>query len=351
MMSANVLLRPLTASDGPAFAGLSYSSSDGGVINYAANYMVDAFEAVKALHGEMDGVAATGRDGSRLTGVALVRYGQCQYESETHPFALISNLIVHPDFRGQGLAAQMVDWLIEKARARLGEAGVIVANLQHGNLASHKVFSRWLDKVAGPLAYLPLPTRLDAPITPSGLSIGPLAENEFEPFAEHLNTFYQHFNFHQPTTADCLAMLHERTPLSSPFRHPYTVVDAKGNLLAGLLVMEEYRLKQLEIRGLPAAIRAIDRIFHVIPPDSTIRGIYLDHLWFQPGQAQAARHLIETVRWIWSNRATNVSVYIDPRSPLNELFPKRPWSIVVRSQLAVGGPRELDTRRFVCPIY
>src|SRR5512133_1744028 len=96
-MKAAITFRPLTEKDGPAFAGLSYSCEDEGRIHYAANYKIDAVQAVRALHGDdMQGVAACARSSQRLVGVGLIRFGQCLYEGELLPFALLGNLIVHP---------------------------------------------------------------------------------------------------------------------------------------------------------------------------------------------------------------------------------------------------------------
>src|SRR5512133_983824 len=117
-MSSNVTFRPLTARDGPALAGLSFSSPDGGEINYASNYQIDAVRALEALHGDMEGVAASGRDQNRLVGTGLVRFGHCHFEGEIRPFGLIGNVIVHPDYRGQGLARQIVDCLLDRVKAR-----------------------------------------------------------------------------------------------------------------------------------------------------------------------------------------------------------------------------------------
>lgn len=351
-MQPNLQLRPLTEPDGPALAGLSFSAPVNGGIGYAANYYVDAVRGARALYGDMDGVAATPPGSTRMVGVGITRYGDCLYEGDLLPFALIGNLVVHPDFRNQGLIEALVEWQIQKARERVGEGGLLMANYQRGNLAYDRVFRRVLKGRAGPLLYHVLRGLPDAPTAPglNGLSVGPLGEDELEQFSARLNAFYEGFNFHQPASPATLSEQIARTPFTSPIRHAYAAVDARGNLLAGLLVNEEYRVRELEIRSLPASLALINRVLRIIPAGGAVREVLLNHVWFQPGQARAARHMIDTVRWIWANRATSFSTLIDPRGPLDALIPRRPWSVTTRTVLAVQGPRPMNGGRLIRPI-
>lgn len=351
-MQLNLHLRPLIDLDGPALAGLSFSAPVHGGIGYAANYRVDAVKGTRALYGDMDGVAACAPGSARMVGVGITRYGACLYEGEELPFALIGNLVVHPDFRHDGLVDALVEWQVNKARERVGAEGVLLANFQRSNQAYDRVFRRWLKERVGPLEYHVLRALPDAPseALPGGAAAGPLGEDEIEAFAGHLNDFYAGFNYHQPASAQSLAELVGRTPFSSPIRHAYAAVDARGNLLAGLLVNEEYRVREMEIRSLPPALSLINRLMRLVPDDGAVREVALDHLWYRPGALRAAQHLIDTVRWIWSNRATSFSVLIDPRGPLKPLFPNRPWSVMTRTLLASAGPRPVDVTRLVRPI-
>ena len=354
-MQLNLNLRPLIDEDGPAMAGLSFSAPNNGGIGYAANYRVDAVKGAKALYGDMEGVAACAPGSARMVGVGITRYGTCLVEGEPAPFAVIGNLVVHPDFRNLGLVDLLVDWQVRAARERIGAQGIMLANYQRSNLAYDRVFRRYMNDRVGPLEYHPLRGLPDAPQPHTAgadgpISAGPLAENEYETFASRLNEFYADYNFHQPASAQSLEALVRRSPVASPIRHAYTAVDARGNLLAGLIVNEEYRVRELEIRSLPRVMAALNRVIHHVPEDGSVREIILDHLWFRPGQMRAAQHLIDTVRWIWSNRVTTVSSMIDPRGQLKELFPSRPWSVMARVVLTASSPRPIDPNRLVRPI-
>ena len=353
-MQLNVDLRPLIDHDGPAMAGLSFSAPVQGGIGYAANYRVDAVKGTRALYGDMDGVAALQPGSARMVGVGITRYGECLYEGELLPFALIGNLVVHPDYRNHGLVESLVDWQVSNARARLGPQGVLLANYQRSNLAYDRLFRRWLKDRVGPLDYhilraLPDPPHPRDPAAAS-ITAGPLAEDEYEQFAGQLNAFYAGHNFHLPASAQTLVELVGRTPFTSPIRHAYAAVDSRGNLLAGLVVNEEYRVRELEIRSLPLALSLLNRVARHIPEDGIVREVLLDHIWFEEGHARAALHLIDTVRWIWANRATSFSILIDPRGPLKALFPTRPWSVITRTVLACAGPRPLDPEKRIRPV-
>ncbi len=350
-MQNGIALRSLREQDGPALAGLSYSVADGGFIQYAANYQIDAFRAVEAIHRDVQGVAAYSRDHSRLIGMGLVRFGQCQVEGEIRPYALLGNLIVHPDYRGQGLAARLVQWQVEKAREQCGEDTVIVTNFQVGNRISHRVYTRWLEHSAGTMEYIPMRTDPSAPPALPGTSTGPLDESEYADFAKNHNAFYHDSNFFEPISAQSLTDLTQRSPFKSPFRHAYGAFDPSGRMLAGLVVMEEYRLKQMEIRGLPKTLRVLNNILGMIPKDGAVREVYLDHVWAAPGQAPAARHLVDTVRWIWANRATNIAVLIDPKGPLRPVFPTYPWTVKARTHMLYHTPKEIPPGKPICPIF
>jgi GNAT superfamily N-acetyltransferase len=350
-MSVNVALQPLTEADGPALAGLSYSSPDNGSIRYTANYQIDAVQAVRALHGNMTGVAAYMPGSFRLVGASLVRFGECLLEGALQPFAMLSNLVVHPDFRTRGVEERLVAWQMDQAHRHTGADGVILANYQHKNTSTRLAFGRWLKESLGPVAYIPMQTRAEPPDSLPGISAGPVDEEAYDQFACWHNQFYQDYNFVQPLNPASLCALTQRTPFHSPFRHVYAAVDARGELLAGLVAMEEYRLKLMEIRGLPQFMRLFNSLVKYIPQDGQMREVYIDHLWYRPGQVQAARHLVEMVQWIWASRATNISVLIDPRGALRPVFPTRPWSIVARTTVAAHSGGRINPRRVICPIY
>jgi GNAT superfamily N-acetyltransferase len=349
MGADHVQLRELTGDDGPGLAGLSFSSSDEGLIRYAANYQIDAVQAIQAIHGNVQGVVAC--TGPRVLGVALVRFGVCRYEGRERPFALFGNLVVHPDFRGQGLATRMTRWRVDLAHRRLGEEAVLLANFQAGNTPSLKIVRRWARQIAGPFAYLPLRVRERPPAALPGVTFREAAPHEIPAFVDGLADFYQDYNLFQPLAPEALAGLVRRSPFEAPVRRLFVAAGRDGRLLAGLAALEEYRLKWMEVRQVSRLLRLLASFVRILPPDGAVRQVYLDRVWFRPGQPEAARRLVETLRWEYRQRASNLSVFFDPRGRLRELFGPRPWSVRTRSSLAVAGPEPLELNHLVCPIY
>jgi GNAT superfamily N-acetyltransferase len=349
-MDTSIILRELTEKDGPALAGLSFSSSDEGSIRYTANYQMDAVQAINAIHQDVTGVVAL-EGNTRLVGIGLVRFGSCYFEEKLHPFALLGNLIVHPDYRRRGLATRIAQWRIDQAVARLGKETLILANVQLGNTASVRTVQKWARQLSGPFLYFPLTTRPDRPAQPPGIAFQALEELDYSGFACGLNTFYQGYNLFQPVTPQSLEKAVSHSPFSSPVRRLYVALGPNGEPVAGLSAFEEYRLKTMEIRGIPLPLRIINRWVKLVPPNGTVRQVYLDRIWFSPGYTHAAQCLIEHMRWHWHGKISNLSVFFDPRSPLRALFKPKPWHLATRSSLAVCAPQEMDPSRLVCPIY
>lgn len=349
-MATNILYRPMTENDGPAFAGLSFSAADAGRVAYTANYLIDAYRAVQVIHGDMSGVVATTPDQQRVLGVGLVRYGRCQFEGEVRPFALLNNLIVHPDYRGRGIAAGIENWRLQNVRERLGENAVLLANFQRGNEYPRKTAGAWIKQVIGPTRYVLHKTRPTPPPPLAGVTVRHAREHEYAVFAGALNNFYGSTNLFIPETAASLKEDLARTPFDSPVRHIRVAVDEDGQLLAGMVVLEEYRLKTLEVRNMPAPLKLANRFFQVVPADGILREVYMDRVWYRIRQEEAARYLIESVRWEWQEKANLATVLIDPKGPLKELFPYKMWNSM-EGFVGVGGPVEIRGDRAFCPIY
>ena len=82
-------------------------------------------------------------DASGKTVVDLANFDQCRIEGGMIPSALFNTLMVHPDFRRQGVARRLSEWRMEQARLRLGDKGVMMADIQMGNKASDRTVKKW----------------------------------------------------------------------------------------------------------------------------------------------------------------------------------------------------------------
>jgi hypothetical protein len=51
-----------------------------------------------------------------------------------------------------------------------------------------------------------------------------------------------------------------------------------------------------------------------------LREISLSRFWHAPGQLEAARHLLETMRWEWRERGTSLVFFADVHDPVMRLL-------------------------------
>lgn len=351
MLASRITLRPFGEQDGRALADLSATSADGGALSFTAVYQVEPFQALKAIHGDPAGVIACAPDRDGLVGVSLMRFGRCQYESAERPYALINTLMVHPDFRRQGIAGQMTAWQVHFIRENYGPDAVILANIQQGNTASHKTFLHYCPQRLEPFIYLPLKA-LGAPPRPlEGYTVRPAEVSEFGEIAAELNALYHEYNLFPHQTAQHLAVWCAESPLETPIHHYLVVTDAHGRIQAGLAVTEEYRLRTIRLVQMPDPLRLLNHFMQIVPADGLLRELYLDRIWFNPGFEPAARFLIDTVRWEWRDRATNVGFFFDPRGALRRILPMQPWTPSTKMSIVVQASPAISPGRFVYPLY
>jgi GNAT superfamily N-acetyltransferase len=348
-MQPEISLRQLIPSDGEAYAALVANSPDTGRISTAQHYNLDAYQALKAIHGNFTGVVAEHSGFQGFVGAGLIRFGECQYEGEIRPYAFLNTLVVHPDFRRRGIASQLAKWRLEYARNKIGPDGIIWAIIQRGNIGSELTARKWQGQfLQDRILLIPLRPRMNPPQIIRDYRISALPTNQSHRVSGQLNNFYQSFNMFTPRSKIELEGWSVASPFNESFRHFLIVLNANDEKVAGLVLTETYKLRYLQIVKAPFMARMANRILHVVPSDYIMREINLSHIWFAQGQIKAARYLLETVRWEWRNKASSFIIWIDPICPFIDLFNLRPWTLKTETSIVLQSKIKMSEDK---PVY
>ncbi len=257
---------------------------DGGLVQFTMQCAVDAYTATQALLlPELYGVVAERHGTPGLVGAANVSFGPFMFGAEERPCALLSNLMVHPDYHRQGIAHALTGWRLQKVHECLGENAIVFANSQSGNGASLANANHWCERLIGPLVTAAFPPLTRCPRLPQTITIRAAEAHEFPAIANHLNTFYRDYNVYQFQTPETLAAWLAWAPGGNPIHRCSIAADERGNLLAGASVVERHPIVQLRITKVPLPIQLITQALGIMPRDKILRELEVKRLWYRPG--------------------------------------------------------------------
>ena len=102
---------------------------------------------------------------------------------------MIYGLVVHSEFRRQGIASSIYAALVEHIRTAGGPGAVVVAGVQAGNEGSVKAAKRWATQsIIGRTRVLVRPIRSKAPKLPRGLEFREVNDADCDAVAEGITT-------------------------------------------------------------------------------------------------------------------------------------------------------------------
>jgi hypothetical protein len=283
--------------------------------------------------------------------VGLVGFTTRGIQGAAVPCALLNTLMVHPAYRRQGLAGGLSKWCIRHARSRFGENGVILADVQVGNRASHGTVRKWCNQMLPPITVAPVGFKTRGPGVLPGIRVGPVKRPALQEFTDRLNDFYKTYTFFKYETGHDLSAWLEERPFGLHTRHCLGARDPRGNLLAGLTLDEVHHLRTYHVARMPAWIRMANKLLHVVPADGVLRQIQAGRIWFRPGQVAAARYLWQTVRRQWLGRGTCLMVFLDGRGPVASVINLKPWSIRTMMRTVVKTSIPILEDRLIYPIF
>ena len=346
MAAQNFMLRELQPSDGPALLKLLTEFD----ADLTTHFLVDPYRAITGGTEERTrGVVVESPGADGLVGMGTVRFSTVQFNDEILPLAFLDGLKVQKEFRGQGLGYRIASWRIQRAREECGDRCVIGTGMLHDNHASHAVAKKWCREFAESAVQAPfVPTRTRRPGPLAGLEVRDVDVHEYEEFAHKQNTFYRQYNLYPPGSPDSLA---EALRVSVEGRKPYryiAAVDRQGNLRAGAQTWARGILKSDKINHLPAPLRVLNRVVHLLPDDLTLRDVAVSGLWYEPGQIQTAHYLWEMLRWLCRDQGSVLAAAFDSRDPTVNVMALKPWhQSRPKITLALHDPAPIDRDRLL----
>jgi GNAT superfamily N-acetyltransferase len=336
--TSRITLRQILPGDSQKLSLLYQASPDTGRIQIAPRYNLDPYSAFTALRPDAAGIVAQTPDSDELVGAGFVHFGQCYFESELQGYATLSGVVVHPDYRRQGIASRLAKWRVEHARKRLGEGGLILTAIQRENAGSFAVARMWSKQFVGQIVAGAVSMRGKPPTPIKGISFQSVQQDQLEAAADGMNAFYSDYNLYEPHTAESLRDWVNRSPFETPINHYYVATNQAGDILAGAAVTEQYRTMEMEVKRLPGSLRLLNKVLKLIPPDGALKQLAISKVWFASDQLQAAQYLWETLRWQWRKKASTMTIYFDSRSPLAKVFRVPFWMPKSSLTLAVSSP-------------
>ncbi|MEH0108880.1 GNAT family N-acetyltransferase [Tersicoccus sp. MR15.9] len=348
-MTTDVVLREATDEDEGAIAALVAASPDTGAVTFRPRLQVSATQAHDTVHDATVQVVAESTDGT-LVGSAALSRGTCRFEGAMVPYALLHSLVVGPEHRRQGIGRALATWRLDRAGEALGEDGVVLANIQQGNAASSANAAGWATSTSARTVVAPVPMRRRPPRGVDGVTLDEAEPGDLEAVAAGICAFSGSHNFGLDWTAERLAAWLASSPFDDPVNHCLVARTRAGDVVAGLALREEGRIRALEVVHMPASVRLANLALHVVPRDGVLRNLAVDRIWFAPGQLRAARALWEHARWAWRERGSDLLVNLDPRGPAWPVVGVRPWSPTTVMRVAVRSARPLDPDRIVDPL-
>ena len=341
-------LRQLIPEDSLKYGKLITESPDTGAVQISQKFEIDPYTAVINAHPGSVGIVAETSEYDGFIGAGLVRLGRCQWEGRDVPYALLNTLVVHPNFRRRGVASRLAKWREEYARQQFGEDGVTFAIIQKNNTGSELTAKKWYRQfLADRLVIIPMNVRSKPPAQMTGFIVREVSPNEMEEVAAKQNRFYKDYNLYPIETAESLARWCSESPFDTPYHHYFVVTDRSNNILAGLGLSENGRMRKLLVTHVPPMLEFLNKFLKVIPPDRIMKELNLGRVWFVEGQLNAAKYLLETVRWEWRNKGTSIIISADTSSPTMDIYSVRPWTIKSGGGIALRAPSNMPEDHLV----
>ncbi|MBK9052874.1 MAG: hypothetical protein IPL78_18750 [Chloroflexi bacterium] len=129
--------------------------------------------------------------------------------------------------------------------------------------------------------------------------------------------------------------------------HYYVATDSSGEFLAGVKVIEQYRLVEMRVKQIPTYMRLLNKMLQIVPDNGIMKQLMVSSLWFSPGQLRVAQYLWETIRWEWRDQASTIISFYDSRSPMAQVVHLPTWMPRASMSVYVSQPELVSSDRLV----
>ena len=355
----------LTGDDVAALSALSDAVSDGGAVSFRLVPTLGMADYPRLTKPHSVGVLATENGSDRPVGAAWLDFGICTFGGRPARYALLNGLQVHPDFRRKGVAAELTAWRLARAQApasgtaahATGSAAtrddlpvVVIATIQHGNVASLGNARRWATHISAPLTVTPVPMRRRAPHRRHAWTIRPARRDDLDVVCAGMAQRRSGFCLGPEQGPESLRDWLNRRLDGRPLNRYVVIAGPDDRPLAGLGLHDQPRYSQMHVTGLNPALRWGARLAGVVPASGTMRNLQAVLPWCAPGALPAGRALWQELLYRERRRGTSIVTTVDPRDPDRTMIRAAralpTTSIVVASRAPAGrsctdGPNEL----------
>ena len=341
MSAAALQVRLAGPGDGADLAELVARSPDAGRVAFTYRFSADLLAVMQVLGTRLEGAVALA-DGEPV-GMVLGDFAEVQWAGARRPGVYVSNLRVHPEHRRQGVAAALARFGLERVRERLGEEGVVYAAVLEGNLSAGLVRELGF-RATAPIRGALVPLRRRAPKGPAHLRVRLAGPEDMSPMAAGMNAFYAAHNLWSPVSAESLADFVGRE-VAGVRPNRLHVVERDGELVAGLSASDRTALVRMIVTRASPLVRAAGWAAGILPADGTLRALTVRHVWFRPGEREAARLLWQTLRSTARPNAGSIGIAFDPRDPVAAVYQLPRWLPTFPARYLVRAAAELDAER------
>ena len=318
-------IRPIQPIDSNALTNLRTSAADTGDITVAFPYRIDPYTALTYLGDRSQTIVAVQPSGKLIGAATVTFFDDVQFDGAMQPTAYLSNLIVHPEHRRQGVGRALARRRIALAHERFGQGCLITAMIQSGNAGSFRVAKSWSGSAVGSLETTILKTRSKPPRKRAQYRVREARSDELDAFAAQSNRFYRSHHFYTPQSAETLTAWLQTSPLPTPFHSIHIVEDRTGHLLAGIAVSETFRVREMAILNLSTPLKMLNKLLRVVPESGVMKQLDITHVWCLSGKQAAATYLLRAIQHQWHQKADVIACAYDPTGTVREIISEPRW--------------------------